>query len=447
MNKFFAGLIAAALSITAAYGQSAGTVTNHAFAIGKGPNVQGYTSLLCGTAQLAVGQAAADPICRTLSGDATLSAAGALTLGTVNANVGTFGSATQTVTFTVDAKGRITAASQQNIAIPFTQLTGSLACGQTPAYTGDTTKPAGSCATTTVKLNGVAFGTSPATDTIPVITAALTATYTAMPNCPTGVLQYTTATHLFNCGAGGSGTVTNQTNTASGGLVTSGNCANTTTNAGSPCNYALTAARQTNPTIQRFTSGSGTYTTPANVLWIEIEMVGAGGGAGAATTNNGTVGGASCWNTSGAACTAPVLSAGGGNLGNTSAGGSVGGTATGGNIYNIAGGDSFAYNLLGASQAVGGNGGNSCRGGGARGGVGAGSAASNNTGGGGGGGGQASTTGGAGGAGGACVKHIINAPAATYTYAVGVGGTGGAAGVAAGGNGGSGEIDVIEHYN
>jgi hypothetical protein len=95
-----------------AFGQNAGTVTNHAFAIGKGPGVTGYTSLLCGAGQLAVAQAGADPICRTVSGDWTLNAAGVSTLATVNANVGAFGSATNCVTLTVNAKGLITAASQ-----------------------------------------------------------------------------------------------------------------------------------------------------------------------------------------------------------------------------------------------------------------------------------------------------------------------------------------------
>lgn len=42
----------------------------------------------------------------------------------------------------------------------FTDLSGSLACGQTPALTGDTTTSAGSCATTTAKINGAAFPTS-----------------------------------------------------------------------------------------------------------------------------------------------------------------------------------------------------------------------------------------------------------------------------------------------
>lgn len=64
-----------------ALAQNAGTVTNHAFAIGAGAGGQGYTSLLCGSAQLAVGQSAADPICKTISGDVTISAAGVTAIG------------------------------------------------------------------------------------------------------------------------------------------------------------------------------------------------------------------------------------------------------------------------------------------------------------------------------------------------------------------------------
>jgi hypothetical protein len=58
----------------------------------------------------------------THTGDATGSTA--LTLATVNANVGSFGSATQVPTYTVNAKGLITAASNTSIAIAQSQVTG-----------------------------------------------------------------------------------------------------------------------------------------------------------------------------------------------------------------------------------------------------------------------------------------------------------------------------------
>jgi hypothetical protein len=64
-----------------AMAQNAGSVTNHAFVVGKGAGQSGYTSLLCTSAQLAVGQSAADPICRTITGDVTITAAGVTAVG------------------------------------------------------------------------------------------------------------------------------------------------------------------------------------------------------------------------------------------------------------------------------------------------------------------------------------------------------------------------------
>jgi hypothetical protein len=60
-------LAALTLLATPALAQNSGNVTNHAFAIGRGAGGAGYTSLLCTSAQLAVGQAAADPICQTIT--------------------------------------------------------------------------------------------------------------------------------------------------------------------------------------------------------------------------------------------------------------------------------------------------------------------------------------------------------------------------------------------
>lgn len=60
-----------------------------------------------------------------LTGDATATGPGsvALTLATVNGNVGSFGTATQVSTFTVNAKGLITAASNTSIQIAESQVT------------------------------------------------------------------------------------------------------------------------------------------------------------------------------------------------------------------------------------------------------------------------------------------------------------------------------------
>jgi hypothetical protein len=77
----FLKVLSAALVLSSPALAQTGTVTNHAFALGKGAGVTGYTSLLCTSAQLAVGQAAADPICQTISGDVTISAGGVTAIG------------------------------------------------------------------------------------------------------------------------------------------------------------------------------------------------------------------------------------------------------------------------------------------------------------------------------------------------------------------------------
>jgi hypothetical protein len=76
-------LLAGLLLLPSAALAQSGTVTNHAFAVGKGPGVTGYTSVLCGNGQIAIGQTSADPICRTITGDVTFSSLGVSTLGNI----------------------------------------------------------------------------------------------------------------------------------------------------------------------------------------------------------------------------------------------------------------------------------------------------------------------------------------------------------------------------
>lgn len=69
------------IALSSAFAQTSGTVTDHAFAIGKGPGQTGFTSLLCASTQIAIGQPAANPTCFALSGDVTMNASGVTAIG------------------------------------------------------------------------------------------------------------------------------------------------------------------------------------------------------------------------------------------------------------------------------------------------------------------------------------------------------------------------------
>lgn len=206
------------------------------------------------------------------------------------------------------------------------------------------------------------------------------------------------------------------------------------------------------PTVQKFTSSSGTYTTAANVLYIKVQMVGGGGGGGGSgtstSTHSGGDGGNSTFGTS-------LLVANGGKGGNGSTGaGGAGGTASlgsgpigtalsGGSGTGLDGSNAVSANGgAGASSALGGGGG------GATGGAAGLDAIANTGGGAGGGGGGATAFAGAGGGAGGWVDAIISSPSATYAYTIGAAGTAGTAGTSgfAGGTGGSGYIIVLEYY-
>lgn len=215
------------------------------------------------------------------------------------------------------------------------------------------------------------------------------------------------------------------------------------------------------PSVTSYTSGSGTYTTPAGAKWLRIKIVGQGGGGGGSSTQaagDGGVGAAGDPSTFGTS----LITANGGNGGGAAgAAGGVGASAGTVNSPAIAiinaigggGGSSFVM-ASGATNACSGHGGNSALGGGAPSQYSnTGTAGAANTGGGGS-GANINTGGaviaGAGGGSGNFIEAIIPSPAASYSYSVGTAaGGGGSAGTSgsAGGPGGSGFIVVEAHYN
>lgn len=221
------------------------------------------------------------------------------------------------------------------------------------------------------------------------------------------------------------------------------------------------AGSYTAPTVQKFTSGTGTYTTPSPTpLYLEVVMVGGGGGGGGSTTSGDAGGGGTGGNTTFGTSLLVANGGGGGTANATStlnAGGTAslgsgpigvalqGGSSTGPSQEQGTSSNMFIAGATGAASPFGG------AGGGAAGNSVAGTAAIANSGSGG--GGASITTGtsakaGGGGAAGGWLRAIISSPSSTYSYAIGSGGTAGGAGTngAAGGVGGSGLVLVFEHY-
>ena len=206
------------------------------------------------------------------------------------------------------------------------------------------------------------------------------------------------------------------------------------------------------PQTTVYTSGSGTYATPAGALYLEVEMVGAGSGGGGA-------GAGSSVGTAGGATTFGGMTANGGNA--TPAYNSTthpaAATALGGNlnISGALGGNSAVINTssVGAGQVPSGadcppfgTGGvygywnNSGVGQAATGfGAGGGGASSN---------GNFNITSGWGGNAGAYSYANLTTPSATYSYGVGAAGSGGSAGTNGntGGAGAPGLIKIVAHF-
>lgn len=209
------------------------------------------------------------------------------------------------------------------------------------------------------------------------------------------------------------------------------------------------------PTVQKFTSGSGTYilpSTPRVPAYIRVRMVGGGGGG----SGSGSGFGGASSGTSGADTTfgSSYLTAGGGSGGVYASTASPGGAVTipGGLVgVGIAGATGSVGTYTAANQVFPSGAGGSTAFGGAGGGAynATGRAGEPNSGSGGSGGGApaaAGLGGGAGGSAGGYIDVIIPSPSASYTYSVGAGGTGGAGTHNTGGAGGSGVIIVEEFY-
>ena len=432
-----------------------------------------------------------------LTGDITSSSA-TTTLATVNTNVGSFGSTTSIPSFTVNGKGLITAAGGNVVVAPAGTLSGTTLNSTvvTSSLTSVGTIGTGTWAGTTVAINHGGTGVTSVT-TAPTassfagwdansnlsannliesyattVTAAGTTTLTvssAYQQYFTGTTTQTVVLPVANTLALGqsfqitnlsTGLVTVQssgTNTVQiqGVGTTVYTCILTSGTTAASWSVSSNLGAVVPPTVQKFTSGSGTYTTPANVAYIRVRMVGGGGGSSGSgasgTAGIGGTGGNTLFGTS-------LLVATGGGGGQTSGGAGGGGVPTIsspaiGSIFIGGAGGAASYNAALADYFLGGMGGNGIFGGGPGAGPQDSFAGTANTGAGASGpgtnAGGAIWGGGGGGAGGG-IDAIIPTPSSTYSYTVGAGGTAGTAGTgtgnATGAIGGSGYIEVTEYY-
>jgi len=208
------------------------------------------------------------------------------------------------------------------------------------------------------------------------------------------------------------------------------------------------------PAVTTYTSGSGTYTVPANALYLTVEMVGGGGGGGGSGGGNlplqGGTGGTTTFGTSlltcngggGGAYGTPSILGGTATISSPAVGTTIQGGASGSGSTNISG---YIGGQAGGTSFFGGGGGGGNNSAGTAGasntGAGGGSAGTNSGGG--------TNTGAGGSAGGSITAVIPNPLSATYSYSVGAGGAGGSAGTSgyAGGAGGSGVIIITAYFS
>lgn len=138
------------------------------------------------------------------SGDATVASGGAVTLATVNGNVGSFGSATAAPSFTVNAKGLITAAGSNTVTPAIGSITG-LGTGCATWLATPSSANLRACITDETGTGVAVFGTGPTISSVVLSTAAQLSYITGSTQC----LHVDTSGNITgtgsDCGSGSGG--------------------------------------------------------------------------------------------------------------------------------------------------------------------------------------------------------------------------------------------------
>ena len=229
--------------------------------------------------QIAVGQTSAAILPKTLSGDATLAASGALTLASTIAAGGPTGSATVAPIITYDAKGRLTAVSSATIAPAQASIVWSGTSGGIPYYNSTSTIASSALLAANALVIGGGAGAAPSTTTTGTNVLAALAVNVGSAG----------AFVTFNgaLGTPSSGTVTNLTGTASiningtVGATTPTTGKFTTLVAGGTDNTGIDVVNGSSSvrTFLRYNASAGGYIgVMASGGGASIQMLGTGGG-------------------------------------------------------------------------------------------------------------------------------------------------------------------------
>jgi hypothetical protein len=141
----------------------------------------------------------------------------------------------------------------------FSDLSGSAACAQLPALTGDTTTSAGSCATTTAKINGTAF--SGTTNDVVAFGASNTPLDTAIlyTNLVTAASNYTSGDLIQ---AAGNNKTTSDSAIAAANVVQTTTVVSTIVDTASPVTVSATLAAQFHFNENATAGAAMTYNLP-----------------------------------------------------------------------------------------------------------------------------------------------------------------------------------------
>lgn len=242
-------------------GTGLATWTAHSIVLGEGTTAPNFVALSSG--QLLIGQASGDPAAATVSGDATLAASGALTLATSGVTANTYGSSSLVPVITVDAKGRITSVTTAAPAGGITALTGDVTAsgtGSVVATLANTAVTAGSYGSTTQipTITVDAKGRLTAASNVSLAAAGLpTITLTGdIAGAASGGSIATTLATVATAGTSGSGNAVPVITINAKGLVTS-----VTTTAVTPTSANLPTITLTGDTTGAASGGSIATTT------------------------------------------------------------------------------------------------------------------------------------------------------------------------------------------